>query len=115
MSSTPDVLIASCFLCSSVVRWLVLRLISLAIEALQEHETRIEAGNNLEPRALGLLGAQPSHLNPHALPNTKVSLVNSQQLLEITSLLTVFRPLFRAHVSRHVRFDILHKVSSLTS
>jgi hypothetical protein len=42
MRSTPDVLVASCFLCSSVARGLVLRLISLAIEALQEHETRIE-------------------------------------------------------------------------
>ena len=45
-------------------------LTSLTIEAFQEHETRTQSkapsvGNNLEPRALGLLGAQPSHLNPH--------------------------------------------------
>jgi hypothetical protein len=64
---------------------------ALIIEAPQEHETRDRRarrrvpGTTWSPELLALLGAQPSHLNLYALPNTKVCLINPQQLCEIMS------------------------------
>jgi hypothetical protein len=71
------------------------------------------AGNNLEPRALGLLGAQPSHLNPHAFARHKGLLGQSSTSL-VEHVLSVFRLSSCGLASRYVCFNALSKTKYRT-
>lgn len=106
-----------CLPCSQIARRLVLRLVSLTIEAFNNTKLGLKivapsVGNKLEPRALGLLGVQPSHLNPHAfLKHTKVLQLCSTILESWMLAVSCLYPC--ALTSTHVGFNMSIAVKPL--